>query len=102
MEATSDVVSAWREIDSGVTPQATKDQEKYWKAWQFYAATWNIDSFLQGCDQFNIIIVVTDFAAGVRKCYYGKGVQINIPTVAKNYRPSPRPSTWLENPIPSK
>ena len=33
--------------------------------------------------QIDIIIVVTYFSAQVRKGYYGKGVQIKIPTVAK-------------------
>ena len=59
------VVCNWQEIDTGVPPQATRDQEKYWKAWQRYAATWNIDPFLQGYDQLYIIIVVTSFSARV-------------------------------------
>ena len=70
-------------IDAGFTPQATKDQEKYLKAWQLYSATCNIDPFVQGCDQFYTIIVVTPFSALSRQGYYGKGVQIKIPTVAK-------------------
>ena len=76
-------MSTWQAIDTGVTTQATKYQEKYWKAWQRYAATWNIDPFLQGCDQIDIIIVVTYFAARFRKYYYSKGVQIKVTTVAK-------------------
>ena len=31
VEKMSDVVSAWQAIDAGVTPKATKDQEKYCK-----------------------------------------------------------------------
>ena len=37
--ATGDVMSNWQVIDSRVNTQATKDQEKYWKAWQRYANT---------------------------------------------------------------
>ena len=83
MDATSDVVSAWQAIEYGVTPQATKDQEKYWKAWQHYATTCNSDPFLQGCDQLDIIIVVTAFVARIWQGYYGKGVQIKVLTIAK-------------------
>ena len=83
MDATSDVVSDCQIIYAGVTPQATKDQGKYWKAWQYFAATWNIDPFLQGCDQLDITIFVTAFAARFRQGYYSKGVQIKVLTVAK-------------------
>ena len=69
-------------IDAGVTPQATKDNVKHWKARQRYSATWNIDPFLQGCDQLDIIILVIDFSARVRQSYYGKGFQIKVTTVA--------------------
>ena len=79
----SDVVSTWQEIGAQVTPWANKDQEKYWKACQRYSATWKIDPFLHGCDQLNIIIIVTDVSEGVRQGYYSKGVKIKIPTVAK-------------------
>ena len=78
----SDVVSIWRVIDAGVPPQANKDQEIYLKARQSYFYTWNIYPFLQGCDQINIIIVVTDFSAQVRKGYYIQGVKTKITTIA--------------------
>ena len=83
MDANSDVVSTWRFIITRVTPQATKDQEKYWKAWQSYAATWNIGHFLQDYEKIYIIIVITYFSAWFRKGYYGKGFKIKIPTVTK-------------------
>ena len=79
----SDAMSDWQAIDNGFTPQANKDQEKYWKAWQRYAAIWNIEPFIQGCNQLDIIIFVTDFSAWVRKGYYGKIVQIKVPNVAE-------------------
>ena len=82
MDTTRDVVSDWRVIDAWVTPQATRDQVKYWKASQRYAATWNINPFLQGCEQLDIIIFVMDFSARARKGYYHEGVQIKVPTVA--------------------
>ena len=69
----SDVVSTWQAIDAGVTPQATKDQVKYWKAWKIYVTTWNIEPFLQGCDQLDIIIFVTDFSARYRQGRSNKG-----------------------------
>ena len=67
MDTTSDVLSVWWEIDAGFTAQATKDHEKYWKACQRYDATWNIDPFLQDCEKMDIIILVIDFSARVRK-----------------------------------
>ena len=73
------VVSAWQAIDAGVTPQVTRDQKKYWKAWQIYAATCNIDPFLQGYEQLDIIIVATAFYAQIRQGYYSKGIQIKFP-----------------------
>ena len=83
MNATSDVVSAWKDIDTGVIPHNTKNQEKQWKAWQRYSTTWNIDPFLQGCDHIDIIIVVTYFSARVRKGYYDKDVQSKVNCFAK-------------------
>ena len=68
-----DVVSTWKLIKAGFTPQATKYQEKDWKAWQLYAATCNINPFLQDWEQLNIIIVFTAFSAPFRQVYYGKG-----------------------------
>ena len=65
VDTTSDFVSDWISIDTWVNPQATRDQEKYWKSWQLYAATWTIEPFLQGCEQIDIIILVTAFAAWV-------------------------------------
>ena len=57
--------------------------EKSWKAWKYYATTWNIEPFLQVCDQLDIIIVVVYVATQVQQGYYGKGIQIKVPTVAK-------------------
>ena len=80
---TSDVLSAWRAIDNGVTAQTAADREKYWKEWIRYAATWKIDPYLQNCDHLDIIIVVGAFAARVRTGFFGRGLQIKVPTVAK-------------------
>ena len=83
VDTASDAMSDWQVIDAGVAPQATKDQEKYWKAWQLYAAAWNIDPFLQDREHLDIIIIVTFFSARVRQGYYGKSFQIKVPTIFK-------------------
>ena len=83
VDATIYAVSAWKAIYDRVTPQVTKDQEKYYKAWQWYAATWNIDPILQDHEQINIITSVTDFSARVRQGYYDKGFQIKVPNISK-------------------
>ena len=82
MDTTSDVVSAWLAIDAGFNAQDTKYHEKYWKAWQCYSTTWNIDAFLQYCEQIYIIIVITAFTSQVQQGYYIKGLQIKVTTVA--------------------
>ena len=102
MGATSYVESAWQVIGTVVTPQATKDQEKYRKACQRYAATFNIDPFLQGCHQIDIIIVVTALSARLRQGYYGKGVQIKVPTVNKALLTITMSVHLVGNPVPSK
>ena len=56
---------------------------KYCKAWKRYASIWNIDPFLQGCDQIDIVIVVTASSEWVRKGNYISGVQINVPNISK-------------------
>ena len=102
MDASSDFMSDWQAIYARVTTQTTKDQEKYRKACQRYAATFNIDPFLQGCHQIDIIIVVTALSARLRQGYYGKGVQIKVPTVNKALLTITMSVHLVGNPVPSK
>jgi hypothetical protein len=69
--ATSDVLSTWRAIDKGVTVATAKNREKYWDAWRKYAIMWKIDPFLQSVTELEAKIVISAFAARVRKGYYG-------------------------------
>ena len=82
-DATGNVLSVWRVIDNRVTAQTATDREKYWNAWIHYAATWKIDPFLQQCNQLNIIIVISAFTARVRTGFFGRGIQIKVPTISK-------------------
>ena len=75
------MLSSWRAIDSGVTPQTTKDRQKYWAAWVRYARQWKVDPFLQQCDPLDGIVVVAAFASRVRSGYYGHGVPIKVSSV---------------------
>ena len=79
----SDVVSDWQAIEDGLTTQATKYHIKYCKVWQLCASTCNINAFPQDCEKINIILFVTAFAAQIRQGYYGKGLKIKVPDVAK-------------------
>ena len=56
MDASSDFMSDWQAIYARVTTQTTKDQEKYWKAWQRYAAIWNIEPFLQDFEKLTSLL----------------------------------------------
>ena len=80
--ATSDVLSTWRAIDKGVTVATAKNREKYWAAWRKYAIMWKIDPFLQSVTELEAKIVISAFAARVRKGYYGHKLQVKVLTVA--------------------
>ena len=80
--ATSDVLSAWRAIDYGVTVVTAKNREKYWIAWRKYANMWKIDPFFQAVNEHEATIVVSAFAARVWTGHYGHGLQVRVPTVA--------------------
>ena len=100
VHATSDIMSDWRAIDSGFTTKATRDQKNYWKALQRYVAMWNIDPFLQDFEQLNIIIFVRYVLHRFCKVTTERAFKSMLQPLLRHCQPSPRPSTWLENPVP--
>ena len=79
----SDVLAAWRAIDNGVVAQNTKTREKYWSYWTTYTKLFGKSPFLTDCTKVEQIIIVTAFAARVRRGYYGKGKQVTVQTVTQ-------------------
>ena len=100
--AMSNIVSTWKAIATGVTHQDTKYQEKYWKAWQCYAATWNIyPSFKTGNNSTSSLLSHIFLHRFVRVTM-ARAFKSRFQLLIRRYRPSPRLCTWLENLVPSK
>ena len=78
-----DINSVWRAISNGVVAQNIKTREKYWAHWTSYTSLFNKNPYLTDCTNKEQIIIVTAFAARVRKGYYGKGKQVTVQTITQ-------------------
>ena len=79
----SDILSAWRAIDHGVVAQNNKTREKYWSHWTTYTNLFKKEPFLKDCTNAEKVIIITAFAARVRKGFYGKGKQVTVQSVTQ-------------------
>ena len=73
-----DCITVWNAAASGVVAKTAQTRQKYWKNWAKYASLCGIDPFLLNVPPLERDVVVTAFAARVRKGTYGRGAQIRV------------------------
>ena len=86
---TGDIMSAWTAISNGVVDQNNKKREKYWKHWAQYVTKYQANPYLSNCSKVEQIIIITAFAARVRKGHYGRGHIVRVQTTTRS-------DTWPE------
>ena len=98
MDATSDVMTNWQEIDTGVTPQANKDQKNTGGNGtdilphgtlnlSYKTVNNSTSSFLPQFLVHGSIMDITE-----------RGFKSRFQLLLRRYQPSESPSTWVENP----
>ena len=75
-------MSAWEAINNGVVAKTNQTRKKYWAHWTAYVKTFQVEPFLTTCNPIQQAIIITAFAARVRKGSYGRGNTIKVPSVA--------------------
>ena len=74
-----DCLSTGETADNGVTANTNATRKKYWRHWERYATSPNIDPFLDpSVPPLERDIVTGSFAARIRTGKYGNGDQIKV------------------------
>ena len=82
IEYASDFLLAWRAIANGITTQATKTREKYWRHWVTYTKQCHTDPYLTKESNLNKAIIITRYATRVRSGAYGLGHEVKVQSIS--------------------
>ena len=98
----SDFMSMWQAIANGMVANNIEDCQKYWDYWCDYSNIYKIDTFFSNIScPIKHDVIITAFADWFRSGVYGKTLQIKLKESQTISYPSPRPSNWMENLVPS-
>ena len=68
----------WRATASKVVAKTTRDRQKYWRYWCFYAVLCRCDPFLGNISALERDIIAIAFAVSTRSDIFGRGTQIRV------------------------